>query len=253
MKQAELVLQEETRIAQQPPTVMEMMRDALASGMPGAEMAHVIKELAAIQQSQERFAWEREERKARLDFDEALNDCQAQIGRVLPNQDRENGIKWADYIQIDKAVRPLYTKAGMSIAFSEEPGQSDRLRMKATVSKGGISKEYFAEISRTPTNSKMNQVDAGAAAASRVKRYLLLDIFNIAVGIDKDEKLGLSPDDADFLQEMVEQMKNSETLADCKEAYGKAYAKARELKNNDATLKIIDTFEQCKADFARVK
>ena len=38
MKQAELVLQEETRIAH-PPTVMEMMQQALASGMPGQDGA----------------------------------------------------------------------------------------------------------------------------------------------------------------------------------------------------------------------
>lgn len=235
------------------PTPVQLIQQVLAVGGNATEMATVIKELVALQQSQERFAWEREERQARLDFDEALSECQAQIVRIEPNQNRENGIMWADYIQIDKAVRPLYTKSGMSIAFSEEPSSGDRMRMKATVSKGGISKEYFAEISRTPTNSKMNQVDAGAAAASRVKRYLMLDIFNIAVGIDKDEKFGLSPDDADFLDSLVRQMKDSANLADCKEAYGKAYAKARELKNNDATLKIIDVYEQCRGELARSK
>jgi hypothetical protein len=34
----------------------------------------------------------------------------------------------------------------------------------------------------------MPKADAEASAASRVKRYLVLQIFNIAVGIDKDEK-----------------------------------------------------------------
>jgi len=36
--------------------------------------------------------------------------------------------------------------------------------------------------------------DADAIAASRAKRYLLLQIFNIAVGIDADEKKGIPQD-----------------------------------------------------------
>jgi hypothetical protein len=253
MKQASLVLQEQAPIEREP-TVMEMMSQALASGMPGAEMAHVIKELALVRQSEERFAWEREERQARLQFDEALNNCQSQIERIIPNQDRENGIKWADYIHIDKAIRPLYTKAGFSVAFSEEPGEGDRLRMKAIVSKGGVSKEFFAEITRTPSNSKMSKVDADAAAASRVKRYLMLDIFNIAVGIDKDEKIGLlSPEQGDALQQLVKQMEASATREDGLEAYRKAYKMARELKNNEATLHVIDVWEKCQAGFAEAR
>ena len=38
--------------------------------------------------------------------------------------------------------------------------------------------------------------DADAIAMARAKRYILLDIFNIAVGIDKIEKEGTTPDDA---------------------------------------------------------
>ena len=173
------------------------------------------------------------------------------MSRITPNQERENGIKWADYIQIDKAVRPLYTKAGMSIAFSEEPGEGDRIRMKATVSKGGISREYFAEISRLPTNSKMNQVDAGAAAASRVKRYLMLDIFNLAAGIDKDEKTGLSPEQARELKPLLDQMKNSATLEDGLEAYKKAYKMARGMKNQAVTLEVIELWEKCQQELGK--
>lgn len=242
---------ESTAITKAEPSPVELIQQVLASGGNATEMATVIKELVALQQSQERFAWEREERRARLAFDEALNECQTQVSRITPNQERENGIKWADYIQIDKAVRPLYTKAGMSIAFSEEPGEGDRIRMKATVSKGGISKEYFAEISRLPTNSKMNQVDAGAAAASRVKRYLMLDIFNLAAGIDKDEKTGLSPEQARELKPLLDQMKNSATLEDGLEAYKKAYKMARGMKNQAVTLEVIELWEKCQQELGK--
>lgn len=162
---------------------MQLMQQALASGTS----PEVIRELVALQQSVERFAWEREERQSKIDFDNALNDCQTQIERVIPNRDRENGIKWADYIAIDKAVRPVYLPAGFSIGFSEaEPDAAGR-RMCATLSRGGVHRDYFSRL--VPAgNSKMSQADAEASASSRAMRYLLLKIFNIAVGIDKDEK-----------------------------------------------------------------
>lgn len=142
----------------------------------------VIERMAALMERQRDF-------QARVDFDNALNDCQRQIDRIIPNKDRENGIKWADYAQIDRTVRPVYLNASLSIGFSEvESADKNRLRMKATVSRCGASRDYFVETSRIPPNSKMSQADADASAASRAKRYLMLDIFNIAVGIDHDEK-----------------------------------------------------------------
>ena len=162
---------------------MQLMQQALASGTS----PEVIRELVALQQSVERFNWEREERQAKIDFDNALNDCQSQIDRVVPNRDRENGIKWADYVAIDKAVRPVYLAAGFSIGFSEVDSPTEGRRMCATLSRGGVSRDYYSKM--VPAgNSKMSAADAEASASSRAMRYLLLKIFNIAVGIDKDEK-----------------------------------------------------------------
>ena len=162
---------------------MSLMQQALSSGTS----PEVIRELVALQQSVERFNWEREERQAKIDFDNALNECQSQIGRIAPNRERESGIMWADYVGVDKTVRPVYIGAGFSISFSEVDSPSEGRRMKAILSRGGVSKEYFSKL--TPAgNSKMGAADADASGASRSKRYLLLDIFNIAVGIDKDEK-----------------------------------------------------------------
>jgi hypothetical protein len=141
----------------------------------------------ALQQSVERFNWEREERQWRIDFDDALNACQRQIGRIAPNRDRESGIMWADYVRVDKVVRPVYLEAGFSISFSEVESPTEGRRMRATLSRSGVTKEYFSKL--TPAgNSKMSAADADASGSSRAMRYLLLKIFNIAVGIDKDEK-----------------------------------------------------------------
>jgi len=157
----------------------------------------VIERLAKLQREERDY-------QARVDFDTALNHCQSQIGRIAPNAKRENGIMWADYAQLDRAVRPIYVNAGFSIGFSEvESKEPSRLRMQATLSRGGISREYFADISRNPANPKMSTLDADASAASRVKRYLLLDIFNIAIGIDKDEKAPYQAKPEDVMDESV--------------------------------------------------
>ncbi len=162
---------------------MQLMQQALASGTS----PEVIRELVALQQSVERFNWEREERQAKIDFDNALNECQKQIGRIAPNRERENSIMWLDYVGVDKVVRPVYLEAGFSISFSEVESPTEGRRMKATLSRSGVSKEYFSKL--TPAgNSKMSAADADASGSSRAMRYLLLKIFNIAVGIDKDEK-----------------------------------------------------------------
>ena len=162
---------------------MDLMRQALSTGTS----PEVIRELVALQQSVERFNWEREERQWRIDFDDALNACQRQIGRIAPNRDRESGIMWADYVRVDKVVRPVYLEAGFSISFSEVESPTEGRRMRATLSRSGVTKEYFSKL--TPAgNSKMSAADADASGSSRAMRYLLLKIFNIAVGIDKDEK-----------------------------------------------------------------
>ena len=187
----------ETALATQPAQTamepMQLIQQALSSGTS----PEVIRELVALQQSMERFNWEREERQSKKDFDDALNECQSQIGRIAGNVKRnDTGSWWADYAELDRTVRPIYTGHGFSIGFSEvEPISQGKVRIKATLSRSGISKEYFREITPSTTGPKGNAMatatDADAIAGSRAKRYLILDIFNISVGIDKEEKKGI--------------------------------------------------------------
>ena len=181
MEQQALVLKDAQSLA--PTDPIGLIQQALSSGTS----PEVIRELVALQQSMERFNWEREERQAKINFDDALNACQAKIGRIEPNRKRENDIAWADYVGLDKVVRPVYLEAGFSICFSETDSPTEGRRMCATLSRGGVSREYYSKIIPAG-NSKMSAADADAGGSSRAMRYLLLKIFNIAVGIDKDEK-----------------------------------------------------------------
>jgi hypothetical protein len=184
------------------PTPLELIQEALRGAQtPEEKLAAtgMVKELIALQQSMVRFEWEAQERQSRIDFDGALNECQGQIGRIAPNVNRKDTNSWwADYAQLDRTIRPIYTKVGFSIAFSEvQPIAAGKIRIRAEVSRAGVSKEYFSEITPTTTGPKggamATATDADAIANSRAKRYLLLAIFNIAVGIDAIEKQGAAP------------------------------------------------------------
>lgn len=209
-------------LAEQPKQSLEpisLIQQALSSGTS----PEVIRELVALQQSMERFNWEREERQSKIDFDNALNDCQQHIGRVAPNVKRnDTNSWWADYAQLDTTVRPVYTERGFSIAFSEtDPISPGKVRIKASLSRGGISKDYFREITPSTTGPKggamATPTDADAIAGARAKRYLILDIFNIAIGIDKTEKsAGL---DVSAYAPLMEAIENGRTVADVTAAY----------------------------------
>jgi hypothetical protein len=212
---------------------MEMIQEVIRAGGDPVQMAMVIKELASIKQSEDRFQWEREERQARIDFDQALNECQSKIGRIAPNVNRQDTHSWwADYAQIDRTIRPIYTAAGFSIAFSEVPPiVANKVRIRAELSRGGISKEYFSEITPSTTGAKgnalVNATDADAIAQSRAKRYLLLDIFNISVGIDAEEKKGIpqqpSEDQEAKLQDWADALRQAPDINALKGVFADAY------------------------------
>ena len=193
---------------------IELIRQALSQGTS----PEVVRELVALQQSMERFNWEREERQSKIDFDDALNACQKKIGTIAPNRDRENGIRWADYIGVDKVVRPVYLEAGFSIGFSEVDSPTEGRRMCATLSRSGVSREYFSKL--VPAgNSKMSAADAEASASSRAMRYLLLKIFNIAVGIDKDERKPFEELEVDVYAPLLEAIEGAKSVSEVTAAY----------------------------------
>lgn len=173
--------------ALQAPSVPEMMSQVLTSDMSGAEKAHVIKELALVLQSQERFTWEREERQAKIDFDDALKVCQKAIARIVPDKEREKGIKWATYTAIDNEIRPIYTSNGFAISFSQETASGPgRMAVAASLTRSGISRDFRREVPIVAPGAT-SAADAEEAAYSRAQRYIVLRIFNISVGMEAAE------------------------------------------------------------------
>ena len=176
------------------PSVMELIQDTLRagreSGLSAAETAIVIKELVALQQSQVRFEWEREERQKKIDFDAAKNRCQQQIGRISADANNpQTHSRYATYAKLDRVLRPIYTGEGFSLSFGEEdcptPGKT---RFVAYLSREGITQEFRKDMTASTKGPKgndvMTPVHAEGALDSYARRYLLKAIFNVAIGED---------------------------------------------------------------------
>jgi hypothetical protein len=211
------------------------------------------KQIVDLQQSMERFQWEREERQAKIDFDESLNRCQVEIGRVVPNRTRENGITWADYVQIDASIRPVYTKEGFSLSFSEaECAVAGKIKIVATLSKGGVNRTFEQNITPT-TGTKMSATDSDATANSRAQRYLVLKIFNIAVGIAADEDGGVSDEVKSERQKRVEEMLRAEGIEKLTALFRANVKDAMQAKDFDGIKAFDDAKAKRTAELAKGK
>lgn len=231
------------------PTPAQLMQLALAKD----SAIDVIERVAALMEKERDY-------QARVDFDDALNECQNAIGRIAPNQNRtDTRSQWADYAQLDRVIRPIYTEKKISISFSEvEPITTGKIRIKATVSRCGVSKDYFCQITPSTQGPKggamATATDADAIAQSRAKRYLLLDIFNIAVGIDAQEKAGISPDEAldqRTIDEWLEAIGQSPDLAALKGVFGDCWKKAKAVGDLKAKKSFEEAYELKKRELAR--
>lgn len=169
----------ETRIV---PADMSMISLAIEKGA-GIE---TIERLVALQEKM--LA-----RQAEIEFNEALNRVQAEITRVAPDlTNNQTNSKYASYAAIDRVIRPIYSKAGFSLSFTEEDcPKAEHVRIVAFVSKGACTRQYRKDMPADGKGAKggdvMTKTHAAAAADSYAKRYLVKDIFNVAIGEDDDD------------------------------------------------------------------
>lgn len=196
-------------------TAMDLLEIALSKDAA----IDVIERLAALQREERDY-------QAKVSFDSALNRCQAKLGRVsadLTNDQTHS--KYASYAQLDRIIRPVYTAEGFSISFGERdcpvPG---RTRFVAYVSRSGVTREYIKDMSPSTKGPKGNDVmtpiHADGAADSYAKRYLLKDIFNIAIGEDDTDG---NPIDMGSLNERLEWIANCRDLEELHKVSNEAY------------------------------
>ncbi|WP_374257668.1 ERF family protein [Aquabacterium sp.] len=142
--------------------------------------------------------WAMHERIAARDAEQAFNDAmtsaQSEMGRVSADAtNNQTRSKYATYGQLDKHLRPIYTKHGFSLSFDTADGAPDgHLRVLAYTShKSGHTRTYRADVPNDGKGAKggdvMTKTHAAGSAMSYGMRYLLKMIFNVAIGEDDDD------------------------------------------------------------------
>ena len=208
-----------------------------------------LKEKSAIDVIERVVALRREElvREALIDFNDALNRIQNEIKRIAPdmdNPDKKN--KWASYAAIDRVIRPIYSREGMSLSFNHaDSPKPDHLRTICRVSLRAHVEVYQIDM---PVDTKgpkggdvMTATHATGASDSYAKRYLVKDIFNIAIGEEDRDGNPVQFVSEKWLQEQIAELGRCET----NEGLTNAYTTAANVALNEA--KDIKAFHALKA------
>lgn len=162
---------------------------------------------------------EREENERK--WNNAMNAAQAEMTPIATDmtntQTRSN---YASYAQLDRAVRPIYTAHGFALVFYEgDSPKADHVRVFCDVSHtGGFSRPFYTDMPADGKGAKggdvMTKTHAAGAAKSYGKRYILRDVFNLAIGeadIDgndvEDEPKLITASQAKELDDLIAELK----------------------------------------------
>ena len=227
------------------PNAMQLLQAAVSQGAS----IDTIKGLVGL-------ATDMQDRQMRIEFDEALNRCQSGMKRISSDMTNpQTHSKYASYAALDRAIRPAYTEEGFSISFGEDEGSTaDYIVMLAYLSRGGHTRIYRKGMpidTKGPKgNDVMTKTHAAGSAGSYAKRYLLKDIFNLAVGEDDDDGNGGGHMDESQFKASCDAVLNASTM----EALGKAYRDglrvALEAGDKQAVTSLMDKRAKRKAELA---
>lgn len=166
-------------------------------------------------------------RQAEIEFNEALNRVQSKIKRVSADlENSQTHSRYASYAAIDRVIRPIYSEEGFSLSFTQEDCPTpEHVRIVAFVSKGAYTRQYRKDMPADGKGAKggdvMTKTHAAAAADSYAKRYLVKDIFNVAIGSDDDDG-NLMPDNQE--RDLLIGINEAGNLQELERAYKEAVA-----------------------------
>lgn len=209
----------------------------------------VIERLAALQEKVML-------REAEIRFNDALSRIQAEIKRVAPDlQNPQTSSRYASYAAIDRVIRPIYTREGMSLSFSHgDSPKPEHVRVLCFASLGAYTRPYQMDM---PVDTKgpqgkdvMTKTHGTATADSYAKRYLIKDIFNVAIGEDDDDgnskaiasRMECNPMHPDRVRKLCFEIANASNMNELKTRYIAAGNEAK--KANDRAA--LDGFIQAK-------
>lgn len=157
-------------------------------------------------------------RSAEQAFNEAMSAVQTEMRPIAADANNpQTKSKYASYLALDRAMRPIYTKHGFSLSYNTADGAPEgHVRVVCDVAKGGYSKPYHVDMPADGKGAKggdvMTKTHAAGSAFTYGQRYLIKMIFNIAVGEDDDgNRAGAGPlissDQVADLQALIDEVK----------------------------------------------
>jgi hypothetical protein len=126
-------------------------------------------------------------------FNIAMAAVQSEMRPVaVDSNNPQTRSKYASYLALDRALRPIYTKYGFVLSFDTPPGAPEGMqRVVCHVSKGPHTVVYSIDMPADGKGAKggdvMTRTHATGSAISYGMRYLLRMIFNIAIGESDDD------------------------------------------------------------------
>lgn len=140
-------------------------------------------------------------RQAEAAFNTAMSECQSEMRPVLADATNpQTKSKYASYVALDNALRPIYTRHGFALSYDTGDGAPEsHVRVLCHVSHGaGHTRTYRADMPADGKGAKggdvMTKTHAMGSAFTYGQRYLLKLIFNVAVGEFDDDGNGASGD-----------------------------------------------------------
>lgn len=231
-------------VTQREPSVMDILSSAVLNGNVSVD---VIERLTKLQREQVEY-------QAMVEFNEAMHRCQLKMQPIRAEADSDKG-KYANYAQIDRVMRPIYTGEGISLSFSDaEPIGEGWLRLICYVSRGGYTREYRKDMPLVTTGAKgnavMTPIHAQGSADQYARRCLISDIFNIAIDKSKDDDGNGGMKVSEAIAKTVSELLHCSDMATLKEQYRMEYKAAVEANDSTAVKLFMDAYTKRKAELS---
>ena len=133
------------------------------------------------------------DRQAKQAYSAAMSACQREMPLIVKNaENTQTNSKYSKHEMICKAIKPIYTKHGFSLTFSE--GKADvegEIRTICDVEHElGYSKQYHIDLPKDNAGIKgtvnKTPIHAKGSTFSYGRRYLTLMVFDLATYDDND-------------------------------------------------------------------
>ena len=165
-----------------------------AASDPAMDVVKVEK-LIALHREMEAQAGERA-------FNDALAAAQAEMAPIAKDAaNPQTNSRYATLAQLDRALRPIYSRHGFAVTFDTEPAPEPlTVRVVGYLSGHGHTRRYQLDMPADGKGARggdvMSRTHAVASAVSYGRRYLLCMAFNISTDDDDGNAAGRRPKSA---------------------------------------------------------